>query len=462
MKFSAKHLKTVVLGAALISGAATAASYQYRVPSVGVRLVDQGMSTPSAPSSAIGALTADTSPNFGSVALNSSASRSFTFTNSGTAAATGVYVGIPAVTGLALSSNSCGTSAAPVSVAAGSSCSIALTYGGGTASSLSGSNLQVTGAFSGSPASSALSGNLGGFDAAGAWSSAYNATTAPTASNLSFGIKTTNTTPVLKTFYVRNTGTMGGINGGVSMAFSLTGDTAHFKLKTVQMVSTSNGATAACRIGGAVAGDGLSSTECTTNGPDYNAYTVIQFQVQYAPTAVGDHSVTLVPQTSNGTVLPTPLVFTGRGEFNPAGVWSTAYASTTAPTSSTLSYGIKTVSATPVTKTFYVRNTGTNGGLTTGFVLSGDTAYFKLKTVRMISTSNGATGACTAGGVVAADGLSSTECTVNGPDYNTYTVIQLQVDYTPSAVGNYSATITPVTSNTTVLPGAITLTGTGQ
>ncbi|WP_434717094.1 putative Ig domain-containing protein [Paraburkholderia sp. A2RO-4L] len=84
-----------------------------------------------------GSLTAATSTDFGSVVVGSSAARSFTFTNNGNTAATGLYASVSG-TALSLSSSSCGTAGAPVTLAKGASCSFTATFTPTTAGANSG------------------------------------------------------------------------------------------------------------------------------------------------------------------------------------------------------------------------------------------------------------------------------------------------------------------------------------
>lgn len=91
---------------------------------------------------AIGALTPDTTADFGNVLTGSSASRTFVLTNTGNKALSGVY---PVLTGTGLSMvlNNCGTSAAPATLAAGASCSMTVQYAPTQRSTLTGASLEI-------------------------------------------------------------------------------------------------------------------------------------------------------------------------------------------------------------------------------------------------------------------------------------------------------------------------------
>ena len=107
---------------------------------------------------AVGALTAATTANFGSVILGNTSSLVFTYTNSGNIAATGVQA---SVTGsqLILGSNSCGTAGTPVTVAAGGSCQVTVSFTPGSVGAVSGYSVTVASSAAGSPNTVALSGS---------------------------------------------------------------------------------------------------------------------------------------------------------------------------------------------------------------------------------------------------------------------------------------------------------------
>ncbi len=106
---------------------------------------------------AAGALTATTSSDFGSLTLGSSANRAFTFNNTGDAPATGTYATLTG-TNLTLSANTCGTQASPVTLAAGASCSMTVTYSPLSVGALSGAELSVTSSAGNSPSALSLTG----------------------------------------------------------------------------------------------------------------------------------------------------------------------------------------------------------------------------------------------------------------------------------------------------------------
>ncbi len=107
-----------------------------------------------------GSLAATSSADFGSVAMLSSQSRVFSFTNTGNSAASELYVrSLSGTTALTFSANTCGSQASKASLAAGQSCSFTVTWTPTSSGSLSDS-VQVVGAFANSPASIAVSGTV--------------------------------------------------------------------------------------------------------------------------------------------------------------------------------------------------------------------------------------------------------------------------------------------------------------
>ncbi len=107
-----------------------------------------------------GSLTADSSTSFGTVKLGNTASRSFTFTNTGSAPAENVFAALTG-SGLTLASNSCGTSGARVTLAPQATCSMTVQYAPTAEGALTGS-LSVTSTAGNSPSSLALQGLASG------------------------------------------------------------------------------------------------------------------------------------------------------------------------------------------------------------------------------------------------------------------------------------------------------------
>lgn len=151
--------------------------------------------------------------SFGDVLVGSSPTRVFTFTNTGNAPATSVQASVSG-TGLTLSANTCGTSASPVTVAAGASCSMTVSYAPTSAGSLSGAVLSVSSSALGSPHQLSLSGTA---------VQAVGSLSANTGAN--FGAVATNTHASLG-FTFSNTGTAS--TTGVYVALQGTGLSTEF------------------------------------------------------------------------------------------------------------------------------------------------------------------------------------------------------------------------------------------
>lgn len=99
-----------------------------------------------------------------------------------------------------------------------------------------------------------------------------------------------------------------GTNGPLSLGYQLSGDTDQFRVAYVLKMD-GYPRTAGC-------GATISTTEvtpCLAEDVAAGGYTMLALRVEYAPTALGSHSVTLTPYTNNGTALPEPITFTGTG-----------------------------------------------------------------------------------------------------------------------------------------------------
>ena len=98
------------------------------------------------------------SPNFGTVVVNSPTVQKFIFANQGDAVATGVYATVSG-TGYSITSNTCGTSGSPTSVAAAYSCNITVQFNSATTGSFNGA-LTVYSSAPNSPSSLSLSASV--------------------------------------------------------------------------------------------------------------------------------------------------------------------------------------------------------------------------------------------------------------------------------------------------------------
>ncbi len=100
--------------------------------------------------------------------------------------------------------------------------------------------------------------------------------------------------------------TNGGLYGSLALGFTLSGDTSQFKI--VRMGRSLSGGWW-CVSGGVVSTDKQSITPCYAGGT--GALSNLEIEVSYAPISSGSHSVTLTPNSPNGTVLPSTLTLTG-------------------------------------------------------------------------------------------------------------------------------------------------------
>lgn len=336
---------------------------------------------------------------------------------------------------LTIVTSSCGSAGSPISLAAGATCQAVVRWAPTQASSVNGAQLQLFGAFTNAPVAVTFSGSAGGFDAAGAWSSQPGSTVAMAGNTLHFGTRTAGATSRVETIFLRNTGN----TGALTAAFRLEGDTEHFRIQYLRM-ATNNGDTWDCDISGAVHSSGLSTSECSARDPCNSPFNHIRIVVAYAPSAVGSHSVRLIATTTQGSVMPEPLVLTGTAEFNASGEWSTTSGSTVlSPPVDLGPVGVGTVTE----RTVYLRNSGAYGALSAGFSLTGDTSHYRIVGVGMV-TNSGAVWSCVSGGVIAADGLSSTPCTAqNTVGGNGYIHVRVTVRYQPQAQGTHTVSLVP-------------------
>jgi hypothetical protein len=392
-------------------------------------------------------LTASTSADFGSVTVGSTTSRNFTLTNVGGAAASGVYLTLPDRADLAATANTCGTQAAPVSLAAGATCSVTLSWTPTAASKLDGASLGTQGSFT-NQASIGLTGTAGSFNAAGAWSINRGSTSTPSAAFLDLGTHTPGLAQPSKSLYLRNTGSA----GAMAVSFVLSGDTDQFEVSSVQKTADSTG-NSSC---GSTA-SGTTWSTCTTDARPGGSYPNIALTVRFAPTAVGDFALTITPVSSNGTALPGAITFTGKGANDPVAAWSSTSGSSTAFTSGTQSFGTRTVSSS-TGKYVYVLNTGATGAMNLGLALSGDTTHFRIGWAKRITSTGTSDSAACTGTATTVSGCQMDAADKPGVAYKD---LQLLVYYEPKAPGSHSVTFTLSSSNGTTLPVPSTLTLTG-
>lgn len=100
----------------------------------------------------------DSNWDFGAVTVSSGSNKPITVKNTGTTAATGVYLNV-AGSDLTLTNNTCGTSGAPISLAGGATCGAVVSYLPTAVGAMSSASVSLSGSFSNLPLSAALTGS---------------------------------------------------------------------------------------------------------------------------------------------------------------------------------------------------------------------------------------------------------------------------------------------------------------
>ncbi len=250
-----------------------------------------------------GVLTANTSSDFGIFTLGDSASRTFTFRNSGTLTAYGVYAALPSPAGLTVTANTCGTVSQKVSLAPNATCAFTLTYAPTEVGNLAGNNIEVSALVSNGPFTMPLYGEAR-FNSLGVWSNKASYNNTPPGQ---FGTLFAGQSKSL-VHYVRNFASYGNFR----MNLALSGSTADYRITSV-LKSDSSGTTASC--GAVIAADGLSLTSpCVTEDVHVaNSKAHVQVTVRYEPTGAGTHGVSLTPSDASNAYVQVPgaLALTG-------------------------------------------------------------------------------------------------------------------------------------------------------
>lgn len=285
------------------------------------------------------------------------------------------------------------------------------------------------------------------FDATSVWSSSYSTPTALTAANLAYGVLTPGGATITRAFYIYNTGT----HGNLAASFVLSGDTSQFQITRVYKMSAAGGGSGCYATVTPTA-----ITTCTADdvfdGPNSRLFV----EVKYAPTVLGNHTLTITPVAQNSAAVPGPITLSGSGVFDAAGAWSSSLSTLTPLTAANLTFG-PLAPATSVTRQFYVTNTGTHGILANSFALSGDTSQFQVTRVYKMSLA-GAGAGCYA----TISPTAVTTCTTDDVFGGTSPKIFFEVKYAPTVVGNHTLTVTPTSQNGAPAPSVITLTGKAQ
>ncbi len=180
--------------------------------------------------------------------------------------------------------------------------------------------------------------------------------------------------------------------------------------------------------------------------------------VTFQPTTVGAHTGSVSFDTNVSE--PASITLSGTAEAAPVaqGAWSDSYWQVSPPVTTFAQANI----GTSQTKRVYLRNTATGGQLAASFALTGATGQFSI-TAAPVKAQESNTGTTSCDATLSTDKLSTTECLADAKaGSNGYPHIALDIKFSPTAQGTHSVQLTPLSSNGSVLPGALTFTGTGQ
>lgn len=157
------------------------------------------------------------------------------------------------------------------------------------------------------PSESVTLQGLSYFDAQGIWSTAPNSTIAMTDAFKTYGPLASVGAYTDKTFYLRSVGTYGRLNAG----YTLTGDTAHFKIVGFGLAANYSGSPTIAQNAkinaGGLSTQATSGADPSGGGLDRHVYVTVRYQ----PTSSGAHSIALTPFTENNSTLPAGLSLTG-------------------------------------------------------------------------------------------------------------------------------------------------------
>lgn len=209
----------------------------------------------------------------------------------------------------------------------------------------------------------------------------------------------------------------------------------------------------ALQVGGSPAYVATSTCQAQLQGGDSCSATIL-----FSPSTVGPHSGNLSFATD--VSLPAVVVLSGTGEAPPVATaaWSGSNSSATSPSTT---FALTNVGQSVVRRVF-LRNTHTAGQLAASFRLTGDVAHFTLATAPL-KAQDSASGTSACASVVAQDKLSTTECLADAKSGSSgYPHIAVDLTFAPTSAGSRSVQLEALTSNGSVLPGALTFTGTAQ
>lgn len=342
-----------------------------------------------------------TNLSFGDVAVNSTATQTFSFTNSNSSTAP------IALSGVSFSSSmySVTGSNCPGSLAIGASCSVTVQYAPTTVGAHNGT-MTLNGDY-----------DDGIVDVSG------TGTPAPAGV-----LDLASTTGGFPNVQVGQTGTQ-------TVTIGNTGN-APFSFTTAPAISGGDGKfTLASTCGASVA----PGQTCTLT-------------VTFAPTDTTPTTGYLNFDTNVSAPTSLSLNGTGVAAAVGAGAWSADYQQASAFTATT--FPGTTVNATATAKTLYLRNSGA-GVLSAAFALTGaDAAHFKLTVAPVLSSDQAGEASC--GASLTGAGAGSTECLATTAHPN----IKVTLTYAPTAAGSHSAQLVATSANGSSVPGALTFNGT--
>lgn len=206
---------------------------------------------------------------------------------------------------------------------------------------------------------------------------------------------------------------------------------------------------------------------CVADAIGSAAYDNLLTLIQFKPSTIGSHFATLTFTPVDPNLPPYSVTLTGEGRFDAAPAWSTAAAATVAP-ASVEDFGGTPVnqsvdgSTAPLSKTYYVRNTGTAGKLSGQFSLTGSAAY-SITSATLVNSNGTTTGSC----VISGDKQSAGPCTAASAEYNSnvgnYVHLALSVQFLPTVTGLHFSDLRFTPAGGTGYPAStIKLRGEGQ
>jgi len=272
--------------------------------------VDNSGGNGTGPSLPVLSLDGGASASFGTVASGAVSSVTVVLNNPTQTPAASVFAQLSGPAALALGTNTCGTAQAPVSLAAGASCSTTVTLSSLSELTLSGAALSFGGSFQNSGLAVSLSGTVQPPPTQARWGALPSGTALPE----NFGSEVQGTT-TLRHVHLNNS----NLAGALTASFTLSGDTSQFQLVSVEKVAVS-GVTAGCGATVLPASSTACAGDSTASGTRYH----LRVGIRYNRVTAGTHSITLTPAATGTVQLPAPLTLTGTTATAPVpypGTW---------------------------------------------------------------------------------------------------------------------------------------------